>query len=100
MPDLRGYGENQAKVVLDGLGIQSAQIEVQYQSRVHLGPLFDQVPAYAVVSSMPEPGTPLSSASIVILGIRAPDESVTPQPAVTTDPSVIHPDVFDVQPNP
>ncbi len=94
MPVLRGFGENQAKALLTGLGIPSAQIQVQYQSRSVLGGLFDQIPPYVVVSSLPGPGAPISSSTFVILGIRSEHDDAPP-----TIPAV-DPNVSDAQPQP
>ncbi|WP_029214873.1 transglycosylase domain-containing protein [Kallotenue papyrolyticum] len=70
LPNLVGLGENQAKGVLAGLGITS--VVVDYQGRDRLGDLYDQFPAYAVVSHSPGPGTPIQPGMTVVLGIRAP----------------------------
>ena len=71
IPRLVGLGENQARGVLANLGITS--VVVDYQGRDTLGDLFDQFPAYAVVSSTPGAGAPVSPGMTIILGIRAPE---------------------------
>lgn len=84
MPELRGYGENQAKDILANLGITS--IQVQYQSRSELGDLFDKYPAYAVVSSLPVAGRPIDASTFVILGIRSPNDDRPPFPTNVSIP--------------
>ncbi len=83
MPPLVGLGENQAKAVLAQLGITS--VVVDYQTRERIPAIFDQFVAYAVVSTSPGPGTPISPGMTVVLGVRAPDASPpaspTPPPA-------------------
>ncbi len=70
IPSLVGLGENQARDVLASLGVTT--VAVDYQGPDRLGPLYDQTPAYVVVSHMPGPGTPVSPGMSVTLGIRAP----------------------------
>ena len=70
MPGLVGLGENQAKDRLAALGITN--VVVDYQGRDRLGAIYDQFPAYAVVSSSPGPGAVLAPGTTVVLGIRAP----------------------------
>ena len=70
IPSLVGLGENQARGVLAGLGITN--VGVDYQGADRLGALYDQFPAYAVVSHSPGPGTPITPGMGVVLGIRAP----------------------------
>ena len=43
-----------------------------YQDRGKLGALFDQVPAYAVVSTIPASNAGLAPGQTVVLGVRAP----------------------------
>ncbi|GIV96154.1 MAG: glycosyl transferase [Herpetosiphonaceae bacterium] len=87
MPNLVGYGENQAKEILGQLGIKPEQIVVQYQSRSKLGDLFDQYPPYAVVSSLPPPGSLIDANTTIVLGIRSPaDDGGRPQPTATPPP--------------
>ena len=57
--------------VLAGLGITN--VVVDYQGRDRLGDLFDSLPAYAVASHSPGPGTPVDPGMTVILGVRAPE---------------------------
>lgn len=71
LPNLIGLGENQAKALLANLGITS--VVVDYQGRDRLGELFDSLPAYAVASHSPGPGTPVQPGMTVILGVRAPE---------------------------
>ena len=70
LPNLVGLGENQAKDLLASLGITS--VAVDYQGADRLGDLYNQFPAYVVVSSSPGPGTPIEPGMTVVLGIRAP----------------------------
>jgi peptidoglycan glycosyltransferase len=79
MPSLVGYGENQAKQQLYALGVRPDQIVVDYQDRTRL-PNFDQFAPYAVVSTLPAPGTVIDGGTVIILGIRAPEEAPPPQP--------------------
>jgi len=65
-----GLGENQAKGVLAGLGITN--VVVDYQGPDRLGALYDQTPAYVVVSHSPGPGARAEPGMTVVLGIRAP----------------------------
>jgi hypothetical protein len=70
MPDLYGLGETEARERLVAMGIR--EIIVDYQERVELGDLFDQVAPYTVVSHHPMAGAPVSTSDVVILGVRAP----------------------------
>ncbi|GIV98217.1 MAG: hypothetical protein KatS3mg057_2874 [Herpetosiphonaceae bacterium] len=92
MPNLIGYGENQAKEILAGLGVAPEHIVVDYQSRSKLGDLFDQQPPFAVVSTQPQIGEPLAPGITVVLGIRSPEddqppvtETASPSPAASQD---------------
>ncbi|HEY1015885.1 MAG TPA: transglycosylase domain-containing protein, partial [Herpetosiphonaceae bacterium] len=58
MPNLVGFGENQAREILASLGLRG-QVIVDYQGRDRLGAAFDRFPAYAVVSSLPGANTPV-----------------------------------------
>ncbi|WP_083469867.1 transglycosylase domain-containing protein [Herpetosiphon geysericola] len=87
MPNLVGYGENQARQILMNLGFAPDKIVVDYQGRDRLGPVFDQYPAYAVVSSLPGVGSAVDLNTVIILGIRSPDTSQpTAPPAQPTAP--------------
>jgi peptidoglycan glycosyltransferase len=82
MPDLRSFGENQAKEQLAALGISN--IYVDYQTRERIPDVFDTTPPYAVVSTLPGPGEWIPPGTTVVLGVRAPDEVAAPpaeQPA-------------------
>lgn len=70
LPNLVGMGENQAREVLARLGIRA--IFADYQGREQLGPAFDTIAPYTVISHTPAPGTPVRSNMVVTLGIRAP----------------------------
>ncbi|GAC1357122.1 MAG: hypothetical protein NVSMB42_16080 [Herpetosiphon sp.] len=70
MPNLVGYGENQAKTILGNLSI--TKVIVDYQGRAKLGALYDQFVPYAVVSHLPPAGTPVEPGMEVVLGVRAP----------------------------
>ncbi len=80
MPNLKGLGENQAKQLLYSMGIRPENIIVDYQDRARLGPVFDQFPAFAVVSSLPGTGTVIDSTTTIILGVRAPETAPPPEP--------------------
>jgi|GEM_PF-3806506 len=90
MPELRGYGENQAKELLANLGVGMAHIQVQYQSRSELGALFDRYPAYAVVSTLPAVGNELRPGMLIILGVRSPQDD-SPPPPPTALPIILPP---------
>lgn len=76
MPDLRKFGENQAKERLAALGVTN-YIYVDYQTRERIPAIYDQFSPYAVVSTIPAAGQPIVPGTTIVLGIRAPD----PQPA-------------------
>lgn len=86
MPDLRGFGENQAKEQLAALGFKAENIFVQYQDRTQLGDDFDKFPPYAVVSSIPGAGTYVGPDEFIFIGVRAPDAAPTPPPDVQPTP--------------
>jgi peptidoglycan glycosyltransferase len=89
MPDLRRFGENQAKEKLAELGVTN--IYVDYQDRTRIPDLYDQYSPYAVVSTLPAPGDYIPPDTTVVLGIRAPDPD--PQPADPPVPEVPTPPV-------
>lgn len=70
MPDLRRFGENQAKEQLAALGIFN--VYVDYQTRDRIPEVFDEYPPYAVVSTLPAPGEWIDPNMTVVLGVRAP----------------------------
>jgi len=82
MPDLRLLGENQAKEKLAALGI--TDVYVDYQTRDRIPDVFDNYGPYVVISSLPAAGEVVLPGTTVVLGIRSPDEAVTPWPAPTT----------------
>ncbi len=84
MPNLVGYGENQARALLAQLGITS--VVVDYQTRERIPAIFDQFGPYVVISSSPGPGAPLIAGTTVVLGIRAP-EAAPPPPAAPAPPA-------------
>jgi peptidoglycan glycosyltransferase len=88
MPDLRRFGENQAKEKLAELGITN--IYVDYQDRTRIPDLYDQFSPYAVVSTLPAAGDYIPPGTTVVLGIRAPDPGPppvdAPAPEVPTPP--------------
>jgi membrane peptidoglycan carboxypeptidase len=88
MPDLRNFGENQAKERLAALGIYN--IYVDYQTRERIPDVYDKFGPYVVLSTLPGPGDWVRTGTTVVLGIRAPD----PEPA----PLAIPP--LDWQPTP
>ncbi|KAB8144676.1 glycosyl transferase [Chloroflexia bacterium SDU3-3] len=83
MPDLRGFGENQAKEKLAALGFNTGMIFVQYQDRSQIPDDYDKFPAYAVVSSMPAANTWVQPDEFIILGVRAPDDAAPAGPTET-----------------
>jgi peptidoglycan glycosyltransferase len=87
MPDLRYFGENQAKEQLAALGVGPGQIYVDYQSRSKIPDVYDQFAPYAVVSTIPRAGEWIRPGELVILGVRAPDEPPpsAPQPDQPAD---------------
>ncbi|HEU5099015.1 MAG TPA: transglycosylase domain-containing protein [Roseiflexaceae bacterium] len=87
MPDLRRFGENQAKDKLAELGV--TDIYVDYQDRARIPDIYDQYVPYAVVSTLPAPGDWIPPGTTVVLGIRAPDPEAPPDappPEVPTPP--------------
>jgi hypothetical protein len=72
MPDLEKFGENQAKEILQALGI--TDVFVDYQTRDRIPDIFDAFSPYAVVSTLPEAGEWVTPDQTVVLGIRAPEE--------------------------
>jgi len=80
MPDLRHFGENQAKDELAKLGIFS--VYVDYQTRDRIPETFDQFAPYAVVSTLPAPGDWYIPGTTVVLGVRSPSDA--PQAATPT----------------
>jgi membrane peptidoglycan carboxypeptidase len=93
MPDLIGYGENQAKDILAALGIPVSQVYPDYQNRQRAPDAFDKYPPYAVISTLPRAGDWIVPGTTVVLGIRAPEEAApaaSPAPAppeATTPPA-------------
>jgi membrane peptidoglycan carboxypeptidase len=94
MPDLYRLGENQAKEVLARLGFSGPIIYVDYQGRDKIGALFDQLPPYSVVSTLPAPGDWILPGTTIVLGIRAPDDT----PAAPT--AIVQPPAEQPQPTP
>ncbi|MBC8074996.1 MAG: transglycosylase domain-containing protein, partial [Chloroflexales bacterium] len=81
IPDLRRFGENQAKDALVRLGIPSDRIVVDYQTRERVPDVFDQFAPYVVISTQPAPGDWYIPGTTIVLGIRAPDDyQPGPQP--------------------
>jgi peptidoglycan glycosyltransferase len=76
MPDLRNFGENQAKERLAALGIYN--IYVDYQTRDRIPDVFDKFGAYVVLSTLPQAGEWIRPGETVVLGIRAPDDQPAP----------------------
>lgn len=71
MPDLRRFGENQAKEQLAALGIFN--VFVDYQTRDRIPDVFDQYVPYAVISTIPAAGEWIDPDVTVVLGVRAPE---------------------------
>jgi peptidoglycan glycosyltransferase len=84
MPDLRRFGENQAKEKLAELGVTN--IYVDYQDRARIPDIYDQYVPYAVVSTLPAAGDYIAPDTTVVLGVRAPDPGPPPAPEVPTPP--------------
>lgn len=87
MPDLRRFGENQAKEKLAELGITS--VYVDYQTRERAPDVYDSYAPYAVISTLPAPGEWVPPGTTVVLGVRAPDavpEGPTAQPEQPAPP--------------
>jgi peptidoglycan glycosyltransferase len=76
MPDLRRFGENQAKEMLAALGVTN--IYVDYQDRSRIPDQYDQYAPYAVVSTLPAAGDYIPPDTTVVLGVRAPDPGPPP----------------------
>ena len=91
MPDLRRFGENQAKDKLAELGVTN--VYVDYQDRTRIPDLYDQYVPYAVVSTLPAPGEYIPPGTTVVLGVRAPDPGPPPEPDVPPAPDVPTPPV-------
>lgn len=70
MPDLRRFGENQAKEQLAALGIFN--VYVDYQTRDRIPDVYDEYAPYTVVSTLPAPGEWVDPDVTVVLGVRAP----------------------------
>ncbi|RRR67943.1 MAG: glycosyl transferase [Candidatus Viridilinea halotolerans] len=87
MPDLKGLGENQARRLLETLGVPASSIHVDYQDRSRIGDQFDRYGAYVVLSSLPATGDWILPGTAVILGIRAPDAAPAPIPAPAPAPA-------------
>ena len=96
LPDLRGFGENQAKEQLAALGFNLNTVFIQYQDRTQLNGDYDKYPPYAVVSSVPRAGTYVTPGENIFLGVRAPDAAPA---APTTAPADAAPPVVP-QPTP
>ncbi|WP_245863309.1 transglycosylase domain-containing protein [Candidatus Viridilinea mediisalina] len=86
MPDLKGLGENQARRLLETLGVDPSSIHVDYQDRSRIGAEFDRYGAYVVLSSLPVAGDWIIPGTAVILGIRAPEAEPAPAPAYEPEP--------------
>ena len=79
MPQLVGLTEQQARETLLRLGVQAGLIVPDYQDRAKLGDLFDRVPAYVVVSSLPTAGEAIGRDTVIVMGVRSP-EPLSSQP--------------------
>ncbi len=73
MPELVGLTEMQAHEALLRLGVPVTQIVSDYQDRAKLGDLFDRVPPFQVVSTLPHSGEMVRAGTTVVLGVRAPE---------------------------
>ncbi|MCG8350373.1 MAG: transglycosylase domain-containing protein [Chloroflexales bacterium] len=97
MPDLFRLGENQAKELLNRLGVN--QIYVDYQGRNRIPDVYDQFLPYTVVSTLPRSGEWIIPGTTVVLGIRAPDPESAPADA-TPQPAPADTTLLPVQPAP
>ena len=77
MPALVGLSEQQARDALLRMGVAPQRIVVDYQDRAKLGELFDRVPPFHVVSTLPAAGEIVDTRQVFVLGVRGP-EPVTP----------------------
>ncbi|MFP4439127.1 MAG: penicillin-binding protein [Chloroflexaceae bacterium] len=84
MPNVIGLGENQARTVLQSLGVSA--IYADYQSRERIPNIYDQYAPYTVISSQPGAGDWILPGTTVVLGIRGPDSQPAPQPDVPAQP--------------
>jgi peptidoglycan glycosyltransferase len=73
MPQVVGLTEQQAREALLRLGVPAALIVSDYQDRAKLGELFDRVPAFSVVSSLPAAGEAIGRDTVIVLGVRGPE---------------------------
>ncbi|NOK59591.1 MAG: glycosyl transferase [Chloroflexi bacterium AL-W] len=78
MPDLRRYGENQAKEQLQALGFTNFYVD--YQNRTRIPDVFDDFVPYSVVSTVPPAGEWVQPNTMIVLGIRADSEPEPQQP--------------------
>ncbi len=92
MPNLLGYGENQAKEILISQGISGGQIIVDYQDRMSIvqnHPQLQKYSDYAVISTQPLADRRIMPGQSVVLGviltISAPPPEPTVSPAVSQD---------------
>lgn len=85
MPELRRFGENQAKEQLAALGITN--VYVDYQTRDRIPDIYDNYGPYVVVSTMPTAGEWVPPDTTVVLGIRAPDSEPAPAQPTPAEPS-------------
>jgi peptidoglycan glycosyltransferase len=85
MPDLRKFGENQAKEQLAALGIYN--VYVDYQTRDRIPDVFDNYGPYVVLSTIPSVGEWVRPGETVVLGIRSPEEQPIQPPAPEGQPS-------------
>ena len=80
MPDLRRYGENQAKEQLEALGFTNFYVD--YQDRTRIPNVFDDFVPYSVVSTIPPAGEWVQPNTLIVLGIRQPESAPEPEQPV------------------
>lgn len=98
MPGVIGLGENQARAVLQSLGVTA--IYVDYQTRDRIPSVYDQYAPYTVLSSQPSAGDWILPGTSVVLGVRAPDTQQAAPPSQDPQPTQVPAPPQDPQPQP
>jgi tetratricopeptide (TPR) repeat protein len=87
---LVGKDVNAVIAILTSIGVARPQIVIDPQSRSKLGPVFDEFPANAVVSTSPSSESLLALGQTIVLGIRAEWDDLAPTPEPTNTPKPKH----------